>query len=652
MTLDVNPVPGCETCLAPAPPPSFFRRYRDFLLATNTLVTIANGLLLLAGAIASLVFQAPLAANVLWIASTLVGGSPIFLLAARGIRKGDLTAGVMVSVAMIAALLIGEYSAAALVAFMMMFGEILENFTMARANNALTELASLIPAQATVLRQGQPVTVPIGAITLSDTVLVRNGERIPVDGTVTGGAAAVDQSAITGESVPVDKTPGDQVFAGTINTAGTMEIRVEKLGRDTTLGTMVKLVEEAQKTQAPVQRLANRYAQYMVPITFAIAIGVYFLTGQIERAVTCLVVVCPCALVLATPTALVAAIGNAARHQAIVKTGAAMEALGTVDLVAFDKTGTLTFGRPTVALVVPLDGLTPCQLMAHAAAAERYSEHPLGRAIMAQAGGCCTPIPHAHDVQVLTGFGVRARANGRAVTVGNMTLMASAGVQATAPQSARIATLEDDGMTVIPVGIDQELAGLIALRDEIRPESAAAVKALKMAGISRTVMISGDNAAAVRAVAAQAGVDEFHAHVRPEEKLALIRRLQGEGHRVAYVGDGVNDAPALAVADLGIAMGIRGTDVAIETAKVALMSDDMHSLPHLLALSKETLRTVRVNVVFSMSMNVLALVLSTLGIIGPAYGALMHELSALPVLAYSARLVSFKYRGSRTTAAP
>jgi Cd2+/Zn2+-exporting ATPase len=535
---------------------------------------------------------------------------------------------------------------------MMMFGEILENFTMARANNALTELASLIPAQATVLRQGQPISVPIGAITLSDTVLVRNGERIPVDGTVTGGAAAVDQSAITGESVPVDKAPGDQVFAGTINTAGTMEIRVEKLGRDTTLGTMVKLVEEAQKTQAPVQRLANRYAQYMVPITFAIAIGVYFLTGQIERAVTCLVVVCPCALVLATPTALVAAIGNAARHQAIVKTGAAMEALGTVDLVAFDKTGTLTFGRPTVALVVPLDGLTPCQLMAHAAAAERYSEHPLGRAIMAQAGGCCTPIPHAHDVQVLTGFGVRARANGRAVTVGNMALMASAGVQATAPQSARIATLEDDGMTVIPVGIDQELAGLIALRDEIRPESAAAVKALKMAGISRTVMISGDNAAAVRAVAAQAGVDEFHAHVRPEEKLALIRRLQAEGHRVAYVGDGVNDAPALAVADLGIAMGIRGTDVAIETAKVALMSDDMHSLPHLLALSKETLRTVRVNVVFSMSMNVLALVLSTLGIIGPAYGALMHELSALPVLAYSARLVSFKYRGSRTAAAP
>jgi Cd2+/Zn2+-exporting ATPase len=646
MSLEVTSPPGCDSCLAPAPQPSFLRRYRDFFLATNTLITIANAILLVAGAIASLIFKAEPLANFLWVASALVGGSPIFLLAARGIRKGDLTAGVMVSVAMIAAILIGEYSAAALVAFMMMFGEILENFTMARANNALRELASLIPAQATVMRDGKPVLVPVDSVAIGDTLLVRNGERIPVDGMVSDGSAAVDQSAITGESVPVDKRVGDVVFAGTINTAGSLQVVAEKLGRDTTLGTIVKLVEEAQKTQAPVQRLANRYAQYLVPITFAIAAFVFFITGEIERSVTVLVVVCPCALVLATPTALVAAIGNAARHQAIIKTGASMEALGTIDVVAFDKTGTLTTGHPVVADVVPFRGLSRCELVTHAAAAEQFSEHPLGRSVVAQACSCCTATPHAHGVEILTGYGVRATANGRSVTVGNLALLASAGVHPSDDHRARITAMEGDGYTVIPVGMDADLAGLIALRDEVRPESAAVVNALKQAGIKHTVMISGDNLPAVRAVAGQVGVDEFHAQVLPQQKLDLIKAMQAEGHRVAYVGDGVNDAPALAVADLGIAMGVRGADVAIETASVALMSDDMRGLPHLLALARETQRTIRISVVFSMGMNLLALILSSLGVIGPAFGAVMHELSALPVLVYSARLVSFGYRGS------
>ncbi len=642
MSLDVTPAVACETCLAPATPPSFFHRYRDFFFATNTLVTIANGLLLVAGAVASLVFQSTPAANLLWAASALVGGSPIFLLAARGIRKGDLTAGVMVSVAMIAAILIGEYSAAALVAFMMMFGEILENFTMARANNALRDLARLIPEQATVLRDGQPVAVPMSAVAAGDTVLVRNGERIPVDGMVTAGTAAVDQSAITGESVPVDKGIGDAVYAGTMNTAGSLQVAAQKLGRDTTLGSIVKLVEEAQKTQAPVQRLANRYAQYLVPITFTIAAFVFLITGHIERAVTVLVVVCPCALVLATPTALVAAIGNAARHQAIVKTGAAMEALGTVDAIAFDKTGTLTTGHPVVTEVVPFRGLTRCELVTHAAAAEMFSEHPLGRSLVDQACTCCTSTPHAHGAEVLTGYGVRATANGKAITVGNLALLASSGVHPTADHRARIAAMEDQGFTVLPVGMDSDLAGLIALQDEVRTEAAEVVRSLKTAGVRRTVMISGDNLPAVRAVAQQVGVDEFHAQVLPQQKLELIKAMQAQGHRVAYVGDGVNDAPALAAANLGIAMGVRGADVAVETASVALMSDDMRGLPHLLALARETQRTIRVSVVFSMSMNLLALVLSSLGIIGPAFGAVMHELSALPVLAYSARLVAFK----------
>ncbi|KPL23852.1 MAG: hypothetical protein AMJ93_03715 [Anaerolineae bacterium SM23_84] len=635
---------AAKSCLTDNHQPSFFERYRGFLLSFNTLVTIANGILLVAGAVASSVLDIGALANALYIASTLVGGSPIFLLAARGIMKGDLTAGVMVSVAMIAALFIGEYSAAALVAFMMMFGEMLENFTIARADDALKELAALIPAQVTLLRDGQTIVIPIDQVHVGDVLLVRNGERIPVDGVVTTGQAAVDEATITGESIPVDKKAGDAVFAGTINTAGTLEVQAQKLGRDTTLGTIVRLVEEAQQTQAPAQRLANRYAQYLVPVTFAIAIVVFLVTGELVRSVTVLVVVCPCALVLATPTALVAAIGNAARSNVIVKTGAHMEALGKIDVIAFDKTGTLTVGQPQVVHIAALDEATPDQVLTHAASAEMASEHPLGRAIVEAAAAHDLAIPQAQATQVLTGFGVLAESDGKHIAVGNRALLRSLGIELSPEHSTLVADLEARGHTVIPVAIDQHIVGLIALADVVRPEAAATIRALKAVGVQKTVMISGDNSAVVQSVARQLDVDEFHAEMLPAQKLEMIRNMQSENLSVAYVGDGVNDAPALAVAGIGIAMGATGTDLALETADVALMRDDMQSLPHLIALSRESLRTIRISVLFSMSMNLLSLGLSTLGIIGPALGAVMHELSALPVLAFSARLVSYRSR--------
>jgi Cd2+/Zn2+-exporting ATPase len=641
MTLETSSAVPCAPCSATRYHPSFWQRYRGFLLSFSVLVTIANALLLVAGFVASWIFHAPLAADILWIASALIGGSPIFILAARGIVKGDLTAGVMVSVAMIAAVLIGEYSAAALVAFMMMFGEMLENFTMARANNALKELARLIPTEVTRLCDGREQVVPVEQVCVGDVLLVRNGERIPVDGAVTAGQAAVDQAAITGESAPVDKQAGDAVFAGTINTAGTLQIQAQKIGRDTTLGTIVKLVEEAQKTQAPVQRVANRYAQILVPITFSIAILVYLLTGQLVRSVTVLVVVCPCALVLATPTALAAAIGNAARHNAVVKSGASMEALGKVRVVAFDKTGTLTVGQPRVAEVAALDGTDANAMLTYAASAEKFSEHPLGRAIVEAATARHLLLTDPHEVEVLTGYGVRSRSDGKQVLVGNRALLSASAIPLTAAHESAIANLETAGYTVVPVALDRQVVGLIALADTIRPEAVEAMAALKAAGLEKTVMISGDNPATVAAVATQLGVDEHHAQVLPQQKLDLIRQLQASGRSVAYVGDGVNDAPALATADVGIAMGAAGADVAIETAHVALMTDDVRKLPHLLQLSRETLRTIRASVIFSMSMNLLSLILSTFGIIGPAVGAMMHELSALPVLAYSARLVAY-----------
>jgi len=648
MTVSAPTAAQCATCRPPNRKLSFLERYRGFLLSSSTLITVANGILLLAGVIVSLAVKDRLPSNLLYIAAALVGGAPIFLFAARGIARLDFTAGVMVSVAMIAALLIGEYSAAALVAFMMMFGEMLENFAIARSDDALKELARLIPTQVTLLLGDGEQVVPIEQVRVGDALLVRNGERIPVDGTVRDGEAAVDESAITGESIPVDKAQGDTVYAGTINRAGTLSIIAEKLGRDTALGTVVKLVEEAQKTQAPVQRIANRYARILVPITFVIAIVVYLLTGELVRSVTVLVVVCPCALVLATPTALVAAIGNAARHNVIVKTGAHMEKLGKVDVVAFDKTGTLTLGRPEVVQVTLLDGRTPNEVLARAAAAERLSEHPLGRAIVEHATANGLAIPPADGVEVLTGLGVAARVNGSHVVVGSRSLLAGRGIALSEEQSGRLVELETQGYTVIPVAIDQRVAGLISLADAIRPEAAETVHALQVAGVKRSVMISGDNEATVRTVAGRLGVTEYHSQMLPADKLALIERMQAQGLSVAYVGDGVNDAPALAVADIGIAMGVAGSDVAIETADVALMRDDMDRLPHMVALSRETLRTIRASVIFSMSMNLLSVVLGTLGIIGPAFGAVMHELSALPVLAYSARLVAFKYRAQQT----
>lgn len=626
--------------------PSLLGRYRSFLLSFSTLATVTNGLLLVAAALTHWLIQQPLISNLLFIASALVGGLPIFVIAARGILKKDFTAGVMVSVAMIAALLIGEFSAAALVAFMMMFGEMLENFTIARSNQALKGLASLIPAQATLLQGEEQRTVPVEQVRIGDVLLVRNGERVPVDGAVREGQAAVDESTITGESIPADKVTGDPVYAGTVNTGGTLEVLAQKVGRDTTLGTIVKLVEDAQKTQAPVQRLANRYARYLVPLTFAVALAVYVITGELVRSVTVLVVVCPCALVLATPTALVAAIGNAARNHVIVKTGAHMETLGKIDVVALDKTGTLTVGQPHVVDVLSLNGMTREEILRYAASAEKVSEHPLGRAIVVAANARGLAVQSPASAEVLTGYGVRAVLDGQQVVVGSWALLASTGIELEEGHKAQGVALAAQGNTVIPVAVGGQPAGLIALADVVRPDVAATVKALRAIGVKRTVMLSGDNETTVQAVAAQAGMDEYHAQMLPGQKLDMIRKLQAQSLRVAYVGDGVNDAPALTVADVGIAMGATGTDIAVETADIALMRDDVESVPFLVALSREALRTIRVSVAFSMSMNLLSVVLGMMGIIGPVLGALMHELSALPVLAYSARLVAYKYRSS------
>jgi Zn2+/Cd2+-exporting ATPase len=622
--------------------PGLFSRYRSFLLSKETIIAFINAALLLVGLVVSLSGR-PVAGRWFYLASAVIGGIPLFILAGKAvILNHDITAGLMASVAIIAAILVGEYSAAALVVFMFAVGDWLENLTIARADNALRELARLAPETVTVLKDGHEVILPVEQVVVGDRVRVKSGERVGVDGRLAAGSGSVNQSAITGESMPVEKVANDEVFAGTLNEVGAFEFIVTRVGRDTTLGQIVKLVKEAQKTQAPVQRLANQYARTLVPVTFGLAILVYLLTGDITRSITVLVVVCPCALVLATPTAVVAAIGNAARHGMLIKSGAAIEQVGKVDVVAFDKTGTLTHGLPVVQAVIPLNGLLADELLGLAGSVEQSSEHPIGRSIVRAARARQVDGRVVEDFTVLPGFGVSGRVGGRQVIAGSRVLLGERGVTWTEEIDEQVRGLENKGQTVVPVAVDGRLGGLITLADTPRPEAQRVVAELKRSGIQEVIMITGDNPRTAARIAEELGITRVYSEVLPQDKLKIVRELQAGGKKVAFVGDGVNDAPALAAAEIGIAMGLAGTDVALETAKIGLMADEIERIPQIIDLSRQALKTIRQNVIFSMSMNVLSVALGGLGIIGPVVGALMHEASALPVLANSARLIGYR----------
>jgi Cd2+/Zn2+-exporting ATPase len=619
----------------------FFKKYRSFLLSTGTLIPLANAVLLLAGFISGAFLKWEYA-KWFYLASAVVGGAPIFRLAAVNVVKHfDLTAGVMVSIAMTAAIIVGEYSAAALVALMMLVGEMLEDFTVARADNALDELEELLPITANVKKNGEDSPVLLEEVQTGDIVVVRPGEHIPVDGVVEKGSASVNQAAITGESIPVDKEPGERVFAGTVCMSGFLEVTVSMTGKTTMVGRMIDLVKDARSTQAPVQRIANKYAQFFTPFALVVAAIAFLLTNDIMRSITVLVVLCPCSLVLATPTALTAAIGNSSRNGILVKSGPVMEQLGKVDIIAFDKTGTLTLGEARLKETVPLNGMEKGRILTLAAAAERSSEHPLAKAIVTAARENDLTIPESMDFETVPGHGVRASVDGVSVTVGER-MLHHYNILVDEKTAAQSETYSDSGNMVIPVAVEEQVVGLLILSDTVRSESEQAVLDLKGLSIPEVILVSGDKKSVAESVGAQLGVDGVHAELLPEEKLDLIRDFRKQGKKVAFVGDGINDAPALALADVGIAMGGIGTHVAMETADTVLFTDRLYHLPYLIALSKKTLKTIRNNVIFSMSMNFLSVVLSIFGVIGPVVGAIMHEASALPVVANSARLIRTK----------
>ncbi len=601
-------------------------------------LTIGSGGLIVVGLLARYGFGEIEVWRALMVVAALLAGSDIAVRAWRALKVRHLSIELLVTIAAAGALIIGEVWEAAAVTFLFMFGAWLEMRTMGQTRGALKELLSAAPATATVLRHGEAVEVPAQAVKVGETVLVKAGQRIPVDGEVTEGTAAVSEAAITGEPMPAEKALGARVHAGTIAENGLLRIRATNIGADTTLARIIQRVEEAQDEKAPTQRMIERFAQWYTPSIIGLAVLAFAFTQDIRLALTLLVVGCPGALVISTPVSIVAGIGRAARSGILIKGGQHLESAGRIDTLALDKTGTLTEGKPRLASVIALDGTAEDELLRLAATAEAGSGHPLGRPIV-EAGRKQGPLPTPETLEEHAGMGISARIDGRQVVAGNRRLMDKLAITLGSDGETALERLLAAGQTPVLVAIDGKLAGLLGLSDMPRDSAAMAIAQLREVGIGRVVMLTGDQHGAAQAIAREVGIDEVHAGLMPEDKLELIRALKAEGAHVAMVGDGINDAPALAAADTSIAMGAAGSDVAIETADIALLKDDLGKIPEAMAISRATLGNMRQNLVIAL-LTVAGLLIGVFtGHIHMAGGMLVHQLSVLIVIANGMRLL-------------
>mgnify|MGYP004454794123 CR=1 FL=1 len=567
-------------------------------------------------------------------------GVPIILEAVIGLVTAfDIKADVLVSLALIASVCIGQDFAAGEVAFIMQLGGLLEELTVARARAGIEKLVHLTPRTARVLRSGGEETVPAEQVRVGDRIRVLPGESVPVDGVIVAGQTSINQAVMTGESLPVDKTVGDTVSSGTVNQFGAFEMEATKVGEDSSIQRMIRLVQSADAGKAKIVGLADRWATWIVVIALSAAAITWAVTGQIIRAVTILVVFCPCALVLATPTAIMAAIGNATKHGFLVREGDALERLAKARVIAFDKTGTLTYGTPEVVAVVSVtEALSQDEVYRLAASAERLSEHPLGKAIVRcrrRDGGA---LAKTQDFRMIPGRGVRAQVEGN-ILAGSPELLREQGAPMEMPAAAD--TYLQQGCTVTYVAVDGEFAGFLALSDTLRQESAATITELSRLGV-RPVLLTGDHENAARTIAGKLGIRELQANCLPEDKLTAIGDYQAQGLPVCMIGDGVNDAPALKRADVGIAMGGVGSDIAVDAADIALVDDEVKELPHLIALSHRMMTTIKLNMSFSMALNFVAIVLAIIGTLNPVVGALIHNAGSVLVITNSAFLLKWR----------
>ena len=553
--------------------------------------------------------------------STITGGWYVVPRGLRAARNHALDMNFLMSVAAGGAWIIGEQTEAAATLFLFAIAELLEAFSMDRARNAIKALMNLSPAEASVLRNGQEMRVPATQIEVGETVIVRPGEKIPVDGEVTGGRSSVNQAPITGESIPLDKEPGATVFAGSLNGQGALNIRSTKPSSDTTLARIIHSVEKAQASRAPSQTFVDRFARIYTPAVVGIAILVAVLPPLIGmgewgtwvyRALAMLVVACPCALVISTPVSIVSGLAGATRAGILIKGGAHLENAAAITTVCFDKTGTLTRGHPALTDILALDGRSENELLRLSLGVERHSEHALAAAVLEYGKELGISPPESSDFEALVGRGARATVEGTTAYVGNERLAQELGAS-NESVTATLERFEREGKTAVVVMTEGAALGVLAMADRARPEARATLESLRRIGIRRIMMLSGDNEGTARAVAAQLGVEEYRAGLLPDDKVRIVRELESLGERVAFVGDGVNDAPALAAATVGVAMGVAGTDVALETADIALMGDDLRKLPLAMLLSRRTLAIIRQNVWFSIVIKAVFLVLAVTG---------------------------------------
>ena len=607
----------------------------DFLFGLK--MTIISGIFLLISVIFMIFgINIPIYLNPAW-GTVIISGIPMLLLAmVRLIREKWISSALLIAIAMVASLLIGEVFAAGEVAWIMALGALLEDWTVERAKKGLKNLINLTPQTGRRITNGIEEIIPVDEIKIGDTLRILPGESVPVDGEIITGTSSLDQSIMTGESLPIDKEVGDEVFCGTINLYGAIDIKATSIGENSSLQKLIDLVKAADEKQAPTQRIADKWATSLVPAALGIAIVAWLVTGNIERGVTVLVVFCPCALILATPTAIMAAIGQATKYGVLIKSGEALETLGGLNTLVFDKTGTLTYGNLEVSDVISFkDDLPSEDLLKIVASCEKLSEHPLAKAIVKNAKEAQIDIEEPQDFKMYPGKGVTCTNSYGKIYAGNSKFLSEHNIDIDV--DCQLDKLRHEGKASIIVALNDEVIGLIGLSDVIREDSKDMIERLHELG-TEIILLTGDNSETANYFAGQVGIGKVFGNLLPEEKLSWIEKLKSEGKKVCMIGDGVNDAPALKTADVSVAMGSIGSDVAIEAADIALLGDDIGKIPYLKKLSNSTLFTIKANIVMSMAINAAAIICSVLGLLNPVTGAIVHNAGSCLVVLNAALL--------------
>lgn len=575
--------------------------------------------------------------------AVMFGGYQRFIAGFKDIYHRKITVNVFVATALIATVLASEFRPAAIIVFIMAVSGALEYYTLDKSRKSIRNLLDLSPKTATVKRGQEEINVNVSDLKIGDVIIIRPGEHIPVDGVVIAGASSVNQAPITGESMPVEKIKGNSVFSGTFNQTGRLEVETARVGSDTTLARIVHLVEIAQETKAPIQNIADRFTTWFLPVVLVLAILGFWVSGNVKVAISILLVACPCAFAIATPTAVTAGISNLACRAVLVKGGKFFEQAGKINALLVDKTGTFTLGEPKVMKVIAFDGLSENDVLRIASIAEKYSEHPLAKSIIAFTRERNIDMPDPDEFKIEVGMGVTARWSGKEMLVGKEDFLYSKGIFVNEDIKRAVVDQTEEGKTSVLVTSGGKITGLIAIADEIRPETLRIIESLKkMPHIKKIVMLTGDNHKVAEAVAKKIGLEEFQAGLLPEQKQEFVKKLQGEGYVVGMIGDGINDAPALAMADVGIAMGAAGTDTAIETADIILMNDDLSGVLSFMRMSRIVLRRIKLNIFFSIIYNVIGLTLSFFGMMTPILAIIFQEAGCISVVLSSTLLLWVK----------